>query len=82
MLVEDRTATPADLAASRIDFAAFMDGLSQRTRGIAEHLAMGDTTNRVAELFGVTAGRISQLRRELKMAWDTMHEPRTNASVA
>ncbi len=82
LLVEDRNATPADLAASRIDFAAFMASLSARTRRIAELLAVGETTSRVAELVGVTAGRISQLRRELQSAWDAFHEPRTEAAVA
>ncbi len=82
LLVEDRHATPADLAASRIDFAAFMASLGARTRRIAELLAIGETTSRVAELVGVTAGRISQLRRELQAAWEAFHEPRTESAVA
>ncbi len=75
ILVEDRTASPADLAASRIDFADFMKSLGKRTRKIAELLAVGETTNRVAEIIGVTAGRISQIRRELQAKWEAMHEP-------
>ena len=82
MLVEDRRASPADLAASRIDFAAFMASLSRRMRRIAELLAIGETTNRVAELLGVTAGRISQIRRELKTAWESFHAPRAEAAAA
>lgn len=73
MLLEDRTASPADLAASRIDFAAFMTSLSQRKRRIAELLATGESTNRVAKLLGLTAGRISQIRRELEAAWESFH---------
>jgi hypothetical protein len=82
MLLEDRRASPADLAASRIDFAAFMASLGQRTRRIAELLAIGETTNRVAELLGVTAGRISQIRRQLKAAWESFHEQPVKAAAA
>src|SRR5262245_38298246 len=41
VLVEDKTVTPADLAASRIDFPAWLDTLPQRDRGLAEALAKG-----------------------------------------
>ncbi len=73
--MEDRTAGPAELAASRIDFTDFMKSLGKRTHKIAELLAVGETTNRVAEIIGVTAGRISQIRRELQAKWEAMHEP-------
>ncbi len=41
-----------------------------------------EATNRVAEIIGVTAGRISQIRRELQMKWEMMHEPQVEAVVA
>lgn len=72
-LVEDRTVTPADLAASRIDYPAFLGRLGQRDRRIAEVLATGETTRRVAMLFGLSVGRVSQLRRELFEAWQQFH---------
>ena len=78
----DRTVGPAELAASRIDFADFMKSLGKRTRKIAELLAVGETTNRVAEIIGVTAGRISQIRRELQAQWEAMHEPQVEVAVA
>lgn len=82
LLVEDRTAGPADLAASRIDFASFMAGLGTRTRKIAEQLAVGETTNRVAKMFGLTAARISQIRRELHARWEAMHTASVEATAA
>lgn len=68
-LVEDRTCTPSDLAASRIDFAAFLSTLSTRNRQIAEILASGESTDGVARLFRLSRARVSQLRRELYQAW-------------
>ncbi len=82
MLVEDRTASPADLAASRIDFAAFMASLSQRARRIAELLVIGESANHVAELLGVSAARISQIRRELQAAWESFHAPTVDVVAA
>lgn len=73
ILIPDQTCTPAELAASRIDFPAWLKTLKPRDRKIALKLADGENTSAVAQLFRVSAGRISQLRRELKLAWDTFH---------
>ena len=69
-LVEDRRAGPAEVATSRIDFAAWLRLLSTRTRRIALTLAAGETTGGAARKFGVTPGRISQLRQCLKASWE------------
>jgi len=71
IVVEDGHATPADIAATRIDFAAWLGLLPSRDRRIAETLATGETTGAVADRFHVSAGRVSQLRRELKESWAT-----------
>lgn len=78
-LVEDKTITPADLAASRLDVPAWLGSLSTRSRKIAEALAMGESTGYVARTFGISAARVSQLRRELQDSWSDFHEP-TGAS--
>ena len=70
ILVEDPTSTPADLAATRIDFPAWLETLSSRDRKIALKLAVGESTGRTARQFRLSNARISQLRRELKEAWD------------
>jgi hypothetical protein len=69
ILVEDRTCTPADLTAIRIDFADWLTQLTGRSRKIATTLAMGETTKEAANRFELTMGRISQLRGELKRNW-------------
>jgi len=68
-LVEDRTAGPAEIAMSRLDFASWLSTLSLRDRQLAEKLALGETTGRVARMFRVSAARVSQLRRELRENW-------------
>jgi len=72
ILVEDRKAGPAETAAARIDFQAWLRLLSGRDRRIAETLATGETTNLVAQRFGLTAARVSQLRARLKASWEQL----------
>ena len=69
--VEDRHAGPAEVAATRMDIAAWMQRLPSRLRGIAKVLANGETTGTVAQTFGVSEGRVSQVRKELLNAWQT-----------
>jgi hypothetical protein len=68
--IEDRRSTPAEVASFRIDFAGWLSSLTPSKRRIAELLASGESTSRVARLASVSAARISQLRRELQDAWD------------
>jgi hypothetical protein len=69
VVVEDRRFTAADVAATRIDFGAWLKSLTKRNRRLAEKLATGESTSTVARLFGISGGRVSQLRRELCDAW-------------
>jgi hypothetical protein len=41
---------------------------------IAKDLAFGCSTSEVAKKYGVTAGRISQLRRSLEESWATFQQ--------
>ena len=68
-LVEGRHAGPAETAAARIDLAAWFRSLARKKRRIARELARGEGTGNVARIFGLTAGRVSQLRRELAESW-------------
>jgi hypothetical protein len=70
ILIPDQTCTPAELAASRIDFPRWLKTLKSRDRKIALKLAAGETTSRVSRSHRLSPGRISQLRRELKAAWE------------
>jgi hypothetical protein len=69
IVVEDRHSGPADVAATRVDFRAWLAQLTRRTRQIARDLAQGYSTSEVACKHGLSASRISQLRRELYDAW-------------
>lgn len=69
IVVEDRHAGPAETAAVRVDFAAWLALQTGRDRKIAGALAEGSTTQEVAKRFRVTPGRISQKRRELLNSW-------------
>ena len=69
LLGESRQATPAELAAIRVDFAVWLGQLSDRQREIALCLAVGEPTGAVAHRFGVSSGRISQIRLELANRW-------------
>ena len=69
ILIEDRRSGPAQIAASRMDFAGWLKTLGHRDRKLALKLATGETTGKVATLFRVSAGRISQIRRELMESW-------------
>jgi hypothetical protein len=65
VVTQDRRATPAEVAATRIDFRSWLATLTKRRRLIAKALASGETTGGAAKRFTVTAGRISQVWQEL-----------------
>jgi hypothetical protein len=70
LLVEDRRAGPAETAAARLDLADWFRSLSPRQRRIARALALGEQTKVVAQRFGLTCGRISQLRSWFRRHWE------------
>jgi hypothetical protein len=82
ILVEDRNCTPAELAASRLDFDAWLRRLPRHKRRVASTLAAGETTCGAARKFRVTPGRVSQLRRELAENWDAFNGEPEQAAVA
>ena len=71
IVVEDRRATPADIAATRLDFAAWLQTLRRKERRVAELLSTGESTKVAARRFRISPARISQLRRELRDCWLT-----------
>jgi hypothetical protein len=68
-IVEDKHAGPSETARVRLDFADWLRRLPRRNRRIAEFLSLGNRTSDAARKFGVSEGRVSQLRAELKQAW-------------
>ncbi len=81
VLVEDKRATPADIAAVRIDFADWLKSLSRRHRRIANMLAAGESTSTAAKKLRVTPGRISQFRRKLERSWRTFQGEETSSAA-
>ncbi|HEV2969515.1 MAG TPA: hypothetical protein VGY55_05945 [Pirellulales bacterium] len=69
VLLEDRKAGPAEIAATRLDFASWLRLLPRQRRRIALTLASGESTKAAATKFGVSAARISQLRLWLRESW-------------
>jgi hypothetical protein len=74
--VEDARTPVPDQAAFRIDFPAWLAVQTLRKRRVAETLAMGHSTRETAERFKISAGRVSQLRRELYDSWRVFHGER------
>ena len=68
-LAEDNRVTPADEACFRLDFSAWLAGLPERKRRVAELLAEGHEGVVVARLVGIAQSRVCQLRRELEASW-------------
>ena len=69
-IIDPKYANPSDLATVRIDATTWIDSMSPKLRAIAKALASGEATMDVAERFGLSWGRISQLRRELVTSWE------------
>jgi hypothetical protein len=68
-LVADKRASVPDQVAAKLDVRAWFGTLTKRMKEIAKDLACGCSTSEVARKHGVTAGRISQLRRVLEESW-------------
>lgn len=68
-IVEDKRASVPDQVAAKLDFASWFGTLSRRMKRIAKDLALGMSTSEVALRHGITAGRISQMRRSLEQSW-------------
>jgi len=69
IVIEDRRAGPAEIVRVRWDFSDWLKTLSRRDRRVASFLALGNHTGDAARRFGVSEGRVSQLRRELAESW-------------
>ena len=73
VLIEDQRTPIPDKVAFRCDFPVWLDSFSSRDRKIAEALAEGGSTSEVARRFGITLGRVSQLRRKFEKSWLEFH---------
>jgi hypothetical protein len=68
--LRDNTQTPVpDQAAFRVDFPAFLSSLGPRDRELAGFLSMGNAAESASAKFGLSQGRVSQLRRTWREQW-------------
>ena len=80
ILVEDRRSTPAETAIARIDFGDWLSRLTDRNRRLATTLAAGETGRDTARMFGISAGRVAQIRAKLRRNWQVFQgEPADEA---
>jgi hypothetical protein len=67
----DNTQTPVPEQVSfRLDFPAWRLTRSDRDRRVIDDLMRGERTLDVADKHGLTAGRVSQLRRDFQQDWE------------
>jgi hypothetical protein len=72
--LKDNTVSPVpDQAAFRIDYPAWLSQLGPPNCDIAEDMALDLGTFELAAKHKISAGRISQLRRELHQDWRRFH---------
>jgi hypothetical protein len=68
--LRDNTLTPIpDQVAFRIDFAQWRRSRCDRHRRIIDQMMLGDRTLDLSRKFGISPGRVSQLRREFHDEW-------------
>jgi hypothetical protein len=69
-----------DQVAAKLDVCAWFASLSRRMKQIATDLASGFTTAEAAQKYGLTRGRISQMRRSLETSWH-MYQHESSDSI-
>lgn len=68
--LQDNTRTPPpDAAAFRIDWPAWLITWSDRDRRLIQAMALGERDKDLAKQFGLSPGRLSQLRRQFHESW-------------
>jgi RNA polymerase sigma factor (sigma-70 family) len=72
-VMDDRQTPIPDQAAFRCDFPKWLESHPLRERRMIESLAQNHSTSEVANRFGVSAARVSQLRTEFAHSWAAFH---------
>jgi hypothetical protein len=68
-LRDNAVTPPPDAAAFRVDWPLFLVGLTQRDRDMALFLSLGHSGKATAARFGLSPGRVTQLRQQWCRAW-------------
>jgi hypothetical protein len=72
-LAENTQSEVPDQAAFRIDFPRWRRGFGERNGRVLDALMVGRGTGEVAECFGLSQARVSQMRREFQDSWVAFH---------
>jgi len=64
-----RTFRPSTIGTFNLDFDSWLKTLADKKRDILLAVLQGESTSEIADNFGVTRGRISQIRVELAESW-------------
>jgi hypothetical protein len=72
-LRDNTQSPPPDAAALRCDFPLWLNSQAERDRKLALDLMAGEKTLDAAQRFGLSAGRVSQKRREFRDDWRRFH---------
>jgi DNA-directed RNA polymerase specialized sigma24 family protein len=68
--LQDNTQTPVpEQVVFQVDFGKWRAGRSERDRRLVDDLMLGERTLDLSSKYGLTAGRISQMRREFHQDW-------------
>lgn len=67
--VVDGSQDPAEVAQVRLDFIAWLDMLTDREQAMLTAFLNGESTSDLAARYGISHGRVSQIRRELVQHW-------------
>ena len=76
--LRDNSRTPIpDQVVFRIDWPTFLSTLTERDRRLADFLALGHSGKAAAARFGISAARVTQLRKSWQRVWQRfqMDEP-------
>jgi hypothetical protein len=68
-LRDNAVTPPPDAAAFRLDFPRFLADLSSRDRQLAMFLSLGHSAKKAADQFGLSPGRVTQLRQQWCQEW-------------
>ncbi len=72
-LIDNTLTPPCEQAAFRIDFPAWLATFSRRDRALIRDMDAGERTGVLARRYGLSPGRVSQLRRDACQSWDMAH---------
>lgn len=80
--LQDNRITPvAEQAAFRIDFPQWRHTLSHRNRAIIDRMLLDERTLDLSRKFGISPGRVSQLRQQFHSDWLRFHGERDQAAT-